>query len=179
MGSWAACALDAYLKLRAKAGLPLPLIWRRGRFRVVFEDGADLEIPGWISRPFGHFHGTHTGEDLMRGTDNHHSETGADWLSPWFGPAVTEPIRLHVAAKRYLCAVEPGYFERLSEASVFTLSVQGGPMSGRASLGALTLRRPGPGANGQRGPPGPQPAIVHSRALKLDSIGQVSGSRGF
>lgn len=58
VGSWAACALDAYLKMRAKAGLPLPLIWRRGRFRVVFEDGADLEIPGWISRPFGHFHGT-------------------------------------------------------------------------------------------------------------------------
>jgi gamma-butyrobetaine dioxygenase len=42
---------------------------------------------------------------------------------------VTEPIRLHVPAKRYLCAVEPSYFARLSEASVYTLSVQGGPMS--------------------------------------------------
>jgi gamma-butyrobetaine dioxygenase len=42
---------------------------------------------------------------------------------------VTEPIRLHVPAKRYLCAVEPSYFALLSEASVYTLSVQGGPMS--------------------------------------------------
>ena len=79
----------------------------------------------------GHFTGTVTGRDLMRGTDNRHSEQGANWLAQWFGPAVTEPVRLHVAAKRYLCAVEPGYFERLSPASVYTLGVQGGPMRGR------------------------------------------------
>jgi len=66
---------------------------------------------------------------LMAGTDNRHSHTGAQWLARWFGPAVTEPVRLHVAAKRYLCAVEPGYFERLSEASRYTLTVQGGPMT--------------------------------------------------
>jgi gamma-butyrobetaine dioxygenase len=78
----------------------------------------------------GHFTGTISGRDLMRGTDNRHSEQGANWLAQWFGPAVTEPVRLHVAAKRYLCAVEPGYFERLSPASVYTLGVQGGPMAG-------------------------------------------------
>jgi gamma-butyrobetaine dioxygenase len=77
----------------------------------------------------GHFTGIITGRDLMRGTDNRHSEQGANWLAQWFGPAVTEPVRLHVAAKRYLCAVEPGYFERLSPASVYTLGVQGGPMA--------------------------------------------------
>jgi gamma-butyrobetaine dioxygenase len=76
----------------------------------------------------GHFTGTRTGEDLMRGTDNRHGEQGAGWLAQWFGQAVTEPVRLHVAAKRYLCAVEPGYLSRLSPASVFTLGVQGGPM---------------------------------------------------
>jgi gamma-butyrobetaine dioxygenase len=78
----------------------------------------------------GHFTGAITGHDLMRGTDNQHSEQGANWLAQWFGPAVTEPVRLHVAAKRYLCAIEPGYFERLSPASVYTLGVQGGPMAG-------------------------------------------------
>jgi gamma-butyrobetaine dioxygenase len=77
----------------------------------------------------GHFTGLVTGHDLMRGTDNRHGDAGADWLAQWFGPEVTEPIRLHVAAKRYLCAVEPGYFDTLSPASVHTLSVQGGPMS--------------------------------------------------
>ena len=51
-------------------------------------------------------------------------------LSESFGAAVLEPIRLHVAAKRYLAAVEPGYFEQLSEASKLSLKLQGGPMAG-------------------------------------------------
>ena len=72
--------------------------------------------------------GTVSGRELMAGHDNRHGDGGAAWLAQWFGPEVTEPVRLHVAAKRYLCAVEPGYFGKLSEASVFTLSVQGGPM---------------------------------------------------
>jgi len=78
----------------------------------------------------GHFTGTVSSRDLMRGTDNRHSEQGANWLAQWFGPDVTEPVRLHVDAKRYLCAAEPGYLGRLSPASVYTLGVQGGPMHG-------------------------------------------------
>jgi gamma-butyrobetaine dioxygenase len=77
----------------------------------------------------GHFTGTVTGHDLMAGQDNRHSEQGATWLAQWFGPEVTEPVRLHVDAKRYLCAVEPGYLAKLSPASVYTLGVQGGPMA--------------------------------------------------
>jgi gamma-butyrobetaine dioxygenase len=65
----------------------------------------------------------------MAGNDNRHGYRGAAWLSGWFPLAVTEPVRLHVAAKRYLCAVEPSYFALLSQASVYTLSVQGGPMT--------------------------------------------------
>jgi gamma-butyrobetaine dioxygenase len=77
----------------------------------------------------GHFTGSISGQELMAGTDNKHSDTGAAWLAQWFWPDVTEPVRLHVAAKRYLCAVEPGYAATLSDASVYTLGVQGGPMS--------------------------------------------------
>jgi gamma-butyrobetaine dioxygenase len=66
---------------------------------------------------------------LRSGTDSEHAEAGARWLSQWFGVAVTEPVRLHVAAKRYLCAVQPGYFGLLSAESVRTLSLQGGPMT--------------------------------------------------
>ena len=58
-----------------------------------------------------------------------HHEAGAAWLAGRFGPEVTEPIRLHVAAKRYLCAVEPAYADELSPASVHSLARQGGPMS--------------------------------------------------
>jgi [1-hydroxy-2-(trimethylamino)ethyl]phosphonate dioxygenase len=58
-----------------------------------------------------------------------HDRSGGDWLAKRFPPAVSEPVRLHVQAKRYLCAVEKGYFDKLSPASVYTLSQQGGPMS--------------------------------------------------
>jgi gamma-butyrobetaine dioxygenase len=72
-------------------------------------------------------------------TDARHGAAGAQWLSQWFGPGVTEPVRLHVAAKRYLCATEPGYFGLLSPASVRTLALQGGPMTPEqaAGFGAL------------------------------------------
>lgn len=58
-----------------------------------------------------------------------HEQTGGDWLARRFGPEVSEPVRFHVAAKRYLCATEPGYAAKLSAASTYTLSKQGGPMS--------------------------------------------------
>jgi gamma-butyrobetaine dioxygenase len=95
--------------------------------------GAPALIAAALLHDVGHFplrHGIGTlgGGQLMAGTDNRHSDTGATWLSRWFPPEVTEPVRLHVAAKRYLCATEPGYLAELSEASAYTLSVQGGPM---------------------------------------------------
>jgi phosphonate degradation associated HDIG domain protein len=61
--------------------------------------------------------------------EDRHGEAGANWLSQWFGDAVTEPVRLHVPAKRYLCALDAGYFGLLSAESVRTLSRQGGPMT--------------------------------------------------
>jgi phosphonate degradation associated HDIG domain protein len=64
-----------------------------------------------------------------RGIDDVHEAIGAGWLARHFGPAVSEPVRLHVAAKRYLCAVEPAYNAILSPASVRSLHLQGGPMS--------------------------------------------------
>ena len=77
----------------------------------------------------------------LRGeTDGRHGDQGAAWLSRWFGPAVTEPVRLHVAAKRYLCATEPAYFGLLSAESVRTLAVQGGPMSTAEVAGFEALR---------------------------------------
>lgn len=71
-----------------------------------------------------------TGEDAAdRGIDTRHEHISAGYLARAFGPEVTEPIRLHVAAKRYRVAVDPAYLERLSPASVQSLALQGGPMS--------------------------------------------------
>ena len=64
-----------------------------------------------------------------QGVDDRHEELGHAYLSRFFGPEVSEPVRLHVAAKRYLCATEADYFARLSKDSVLSLSLQGGPMS--------------------------------------------------
>ena len=60
--------------------------------------------------------------------DARHEATGARWLSEWFGAEVAEPVRLHVRAKRYLCATDPDYRSQLSPASVLTLNLQGGMM---------------------------------------------------
>ncbi len=62
-GSWLADAADAYLKVRAKTGLPMPLAWHLGRFRVVLMDGRDVEVRGMVSPPFGVFQGTSDGPD--------------------------------------------------------------------------------------------------------------------
>ncbi len=59
-------------------------------------------------------------------TDMRHQEAGADALATLFDADVTEPIRLHVAAKRYLCAIDPAYFGTLSPVSVHSLQLQGG-----------------------------------------------------
>ena len=66
-------------------------------------------------------------EDVAeQGIDTQHESLGSAWLSQYFGPEVSEPVRLHVEAKRYLAAVEPGYYGRLSEASILSLKLQGG-----------------------------------------------------
>jgi phosphonate degradation associated HDIG domain protein len=61
--------------------------------------------------------------------DAHHEEIGGHWLARRFRPEVSEPVRLHVPAKRYLLATDAKYFAKLSPASVITLRLQGGPMA--------------------------------------------------
>lgn len=61
--------------------------------------------------------------------DLHHEEAGARYLNRWFGPSVSDPVALHVKAKRYLTATEPAYAATLSAASTRSLQLQGGPMT--------------------------------------------------
>jgi gamma-butyrobetaine dioxygenase len=95
----------------------------------------------------GHLHseprGGLGGSSPRGSTDARHGTAGGQWLSQWFGAAVTEPVRLHVAAKRYLCATEPGYFGLLSAESVRTLALQGGPMTAEqaAAFAAMPYAR--------------------------------------
>lgn len=61
VGAWAALALDAYLELRLKAGIPVPLAWQRmARITVRLPTGEE-RLPGWASPPFGIFRGSDGG----------------------------------------------------------------------------------------------------------------------
>ncbi len=63
------------------------------------------------------------------GVDAHHDDVGADWLAERFPRSVSESVRLHVAAKRYLVTTDPSYAAKLSQASIYTLKMQGGLMN--------------------------------------------------
>ncbi len=92
-------------------------------------DANDALVVAALLHDVGHFmgeFGAYTPSDTQ---DRHHDEVGGNVLAPFFPAAVSDPVRLHVAAKRYLCAKEPAYFHQLSKASVHTLSLQGGPMT--------------------------------------------------
>ena len=87
---------------------------------------------------------------VSAGNDDRHELLGARFLQNRFGPELAEPVRLHVDAKRYLCAREPGYWAALSPLSQRTLEIQGGPFSEEEAKafeqlphaqGAISLRR--------------------------------------
>ena len=82
-----------------------------------------------LFRSIGHFtseFGTFAMSDTK---DRYHEQAGADLLEQFLPPLVVDCVRHHVAAKRYLCATEPAYLAELSDASVHSLNLQGGPMN--------------------------------------------------
>jgi gamma-butyrobetaine dioxygenase len=93
------------------------------------EGAADALVAAALLHDYGHLIEDRGHMAERDGLDGVHEALGALALSAWFGAEVTRPIALHVAAKRYLCAVEPGYAEALSPASQLSLSLQGGPMT--------------------------------------------------
>ncbi|MEM9578984.1 MAG: HD domain-containing protein [Pseudomonadota bacterium] len=84
--------------------------------------GALLHDIGHFTSEFGTFAMTDT-------EDRHHEDAGGEVLERFFPSVITDCVRYHVAAKRYLCATRPEYLARLSEASVHSLKLQGGPMT--------------------------------------------------
>jgi [1-hydroxy-2-(trimethylamino)ethyl]phosphonate dioxygenase len=90
---------------------------------------SDIIIVSALLHDIGHFtseFGTFSMDDTA---DKFHEEAGARVLERFFPTIVTDCVRYHVAAKRYLCATKPEYFDRLSEASIHSLNLQGGPMN--------------------------------------------------
>ena len=114
-------------------------------------DAGPTLITGALLHDLGHFIlDEHNADKAFLDMDLNHEEIGAQYLEPFFPEAVTTPIRLHVPAKRYLCATDASYHDGLSDASKKSLKVQGGIMSDEELEAfeqiphfrdALTLRR--------------------------------------
>ena len=94
------------------------------------EDGRPALIAAALLHDIGHMLHKFGNNPAERGIDDRHEDIGAGWLERYFGTDVSEPVRLHVDAKRYLCAVSPEYNDTLSPASVRSLALQGGPLRG-------------------------------------------------
>jgi phosphonate degradation associated HDIG domain protein len=94
------------------------------------QDGAPPQlIAAALLHDYGHFIHEFPADAADHGIDTQHEEVAHAFLSEHFGPEIAEPIRMHVAAKRYLCATDPSYLNELSPASVHSLNLQGGPYS--------------------------------------------------
>ena len=131
-----AVADEALAVLRARAteaylGEPITQIAHALQAATLAEGqgAAPTVVAAALLHDIGHFLHELPEDAAERGLDSRHEAVGADWLAGRFGPAVAEPVRLHVDAKRFLVATEPTYAAMLSEASVLSLGLQGGPMS--------------------------------------------------
>jgi phosphonate degradation associated HDIG domain protein len=91
-------------------------------------DPASLVVAS-LMHDIGHLVGKGDEGLAEKGIDARHETSGALVLEQVFGPAVAEPVRLHVDAKRYLCFAEAGYWDALSRGSKVSLQVQGGPFN--------------------------------------------------
>lgn len=92
-------------------------------------DASETVILASLLHDVGHFMHDLDFDCADHGIDSRHEDVASDFLKKFYPAEVTEPVRMHVDAKRYLCAVEDDYFDKLSEASVHSLNLQGGPMN--------------------------------------------------
>ena len=92
------------------------------------DNAPDNQIVAALLHDIGHLlHGLP--EDVAeQGIDGHHEQVGEKWLKKHFGPEISQPVRLHVTAKRYQCTVNPDYLDQLSPASTKSFVLQGGKM---------------------------------------------------
>lgn len=101
----------------------------QGAYLAEQQGEPEIIIVAALLHDIGHFtseFGTFSMDDTH---DKHHEEAGAAVLERFFPSLVIDCVRYHVAAKRYICATDPSYFDLLSAASIHSLKLQGGPMN--------------------------------------------------
>jgi phosphonate degradation associated HDIG domain protein len=101
----------------------------QGAYLAEQQGEDEIIIAATLLHDIGHFtseFGTFSMDDTH---DKHHEEAGAEIVQRFFPQLVIDCVGLHVAAKRYICATDPAYFDQLSAASIHSLKLQGGPMN--------------------------------------------------
>jgi predicted HD phosphohydrolase len=126
--------LSAIYDGRAHGQYGLTLVNQRGHavqsgFHARVQGLASTQVVAALLHDIGHMVHNLGDHPAARGIDDCHENFGAEWLAQRFDSSVSEPVRLHVAAKRYLCTVDDDYRSRLSDDSVESLALQGGNMS--------------------------------------------------
>ncbi len=127
--------LFATLGQRAYSGEPVSQLEHALQSATLAQaEGADEPlVAAALLHDIGHLVNDLGESPSERGIDDLHQYHGAHFLRPLFGREVLEPIRLHVQAKRYLCATRPGYLDALSADSKRSLVLQGGPLDAAAA----------------------------------------------
>lgn len=97
--------------------------------RAEESDAGDALVTAALLHDLGHLLNLQGETPTERGIDDQHQYFAIPFIRPLFPAAVVEAIRLHVDAKRALCAVEPDYYAALSEDSRRSLVLQGGVFS--------------------------------------------------
>ena len=92
-------------------------------------NASDQLITAALLHDIGHLLHDLPNDAPLKGIDDVHENKAAVFLRKYFPEAVTEPVRLHVMAKRYLSSTEETYYSLLSEPSKQSLLLQGGLMS--------------------------------------------------
>ena len=90
---------------------------------------SDITIVATLLHDIGHLTSEFGMFNMFDTSDKFHENSGAEILKRFFPKLVTDCVQFHVAAKRYLCATDPSYMNRLSKASIHSLHLQGGPMN--------------------------------------------------
>jgi phosphonate degradation associated HDIG domain protein len=103
------------------------------------EGASDELVAAAFLHDLGHLLNLHGDTPTARGIDDLHQFFALPFLRPILPPAVLEPIRLHVDAKRCLCAIDKTYFDKLSEDSVRSLKLQGGVFSDEEAQAFLQM----------------------------------------
>jgi len=109
-------------------------------------DGASVEpalAAAALLHDLGHLLHAEGEDAARRGLNTRHEKLAERVLANHLPAAVVDPIRLHVAAKRYLCHADPHYLDELSPASLLSLDLQGGPMTAAEAEAFLTLPHAG------------------------------------